>query len=84
MKKVILKLFFNEFCEIFSGKRCTVASDEKRVGTFDKSRAGSINLFWPGQSPFEQKSAGLDLKKARGQALGHVDLRPEREPCAAL
>ena len=41
--------FYNDFFQIFGVKRRTVASYEKRVQTLDKSRAGFIDLFWPGQ-----------------------------------
>ncbi|WP_207792577.1 type IIL restriction-modification enzyme MmeI [Sandarakinorhabdus glacialis] len=71
--------FYNEFFAIFGVKRRTVASYEKRVQTLDKSRAGFIDLFWPGQLLVEQKSAGLDLKKARGQALDYVDWLDDRD-----
>nr|WP_310523276.1 DNA methyltransferase [Polymorphobacter sp.] len=71
--------FYNEFFEIFGVKRRTVASYEKRVQTLDKSRAGFIDLFWPGQLLVEQKSAGLDLNKARGQALDYVDWLDDRD-----
>ncbi len=69
--------FYNDFFEIFGDKRRTVASYEKRVQTLDKGGSGFIDLFWPGQLLVEQKSAGLDLGKARGQALDYVDWLPE-------
>lgn len=78
-EKAETQSFYNEFFEIFGVRRRTVASYEKRVGTLDKSRAGFIDLFWPGQLLVEQKSAGLDLKKARGQALDYVDWLPDRD-----
>ena len=71
--------FYNDFFEIFGVRRRTVASYEKRVATLDKSRAGFIDLFWPGQLLVEQKSAGLDLNKARGQALNYVDWLSDRD-----
>ncbi|HPU16308.1 MAG TPA: class I SAM-dependent DNA methyltransferase, partial [Polymorphobacter sp.] len=71
--------FYNDFFAIFGVKRRSVASYEKRVQTLDKSRAGFIDLFWPGQLLVEQKSGGLDLGKALGQALDYVDWLPDRD-----
>ena len=71
--------FYNAFFDIFGVKRRSVASYEKRVQTLDKSRAGFIDLFWPGTLLVEQKSAGLDLGKARGQALDYVDWLRDRD-----
>lgn len=71
--------FYNDFFAIFGVKRRSVASYEKRVQTLDKGRSGFIDLFWPGTLLVEQKSAGLDLGKARGQALDYVDWLPDRD-----
>ena len=71
--------FYNDFFAIFGVKRRSVASYEKRVQTLDKGRSGFIDLFWPGTLLVEQKSAGLDLGKARSQALDYVDWLPDRD-----
>ena len=71
--------FYNDFFAIFGVKRRSVASYEKRVQTLDKGRSGFIDLFWPGTLLVEQKSAGLDLGKARGQALDYVDWLADRD-----
>jgi hypothetical protein len=71
--------FYNDFFAIFGVKRRAVASYEKRVGTLDKSKHGFIDLLWPGILLIEQKSAGLDLGRALGQALDYVDWLPERD-----
>ena len=71
--------FYNDFFAIFGVKRRTVASYEKRVETLDKKHSGFIDLFWPGVLLVEQKSAGLDLGKARGQALDYVDWLPDNQ-----
>ncbi|MFZ4382937.1 MAG: DNA methyltransferase, partial [Sandarakinorhabdus sp.] len=71
--------FYNDFFAIFGVKRRAVASYEKRVTTLEKSRSGFIDLFWPGMLLVEQKSAGLDLGKALGQALDYVDWLPPRD-----
>ncbi len=62
--------FYNEFFEVFGVSRKRVASFEepvKRLG----NRRGYIDLFWKGVLLVEQKSAGLDLRAAKEQALDY-------------
>ena len=70
--------FYNDFFEIFDVKRRTVARYEEHVQKLDNS-SGFIDLFWPGILLVEQKSAGHNLKKARGQARDYFDALPEKE-----
>ena len=70
--------FYNEFFEIFGVKRRTVARYEELVQRLDDS-SGFIDLFWPGVLLVEQKSVGVDLKKAREQADTYFDALPEHE-----
>ncbi len=70
--------FYNEFFEIFGVKRRTVARYEEHVQRVDDSR-GFIDLFWPGVLLVEQKSAGVDLEKAREQADAYFDALQEHE-----
>lgn len=72
--------FYNEFFEIFGVRRKQVAVYEQRVKLLN-NRHGFMDLFWPGTLLIEQKSARLDLGKARGQALDYVDgLKPDDQP----
>ena len=72
--------FYNDFFAIFGVKRRQVASYEQRVKLLD-NRTGFIDLFWPGVLLVEQKSAGLDLGNARGQALNYFDaLKDDQQP----
>ena len=70
--------FYNEFFEIFGVKRRTVARYEEHVQRLDDS-SGFIDLFWPGVLLVEQKSVGVDLKKAREQADAYFDALQEHE-----
>ena len=70
--------FYNEFFEIFGVKRRTVARYEELVQRLDDS-SGFIDLFWPGVLLVEQKSAGVNLKKAREQADAYFDALQEHE-----
>ena len=60
--------FYNEFFEIFGVTRRRVATFEEHVKLLD-NKTGFIDLFWKGVLLIEQKSAGRDLAKAKGQAL---------------
>ena len=70
--------FYNEFFEIFGVKRHTVARYEEQVKRLDDSH-GFIDLFWPGVLLVEQKSAGVNLEKARHQADAYFDALQEHE-----
>lgn len=63
--------FYNDFFEIFGVKRRTVAVYEQRVKLLD-NKQGFIDLFWPRTLLIEQKSAGLKLGRAQGQALDYL------------
>lgn len=63
--------FYNEFFEIFGIRRRTVAVYEQRVKLLD-NKQGFIDLFWPRVLLIEQKSAGLKLGRAQGQALDYL------------
>lgn len=63
--------FYNDFFEIFGIKRRTVAVYEQRVKLLD-NKQGFIDLFWPRTLLIEQKSAGLKLGRAQGQALDYL------------
>ena len=72
--------FYNDFFAIFGVKRRQVAVYEQRVKLLN-DRHGFIDLFWPGTLIIEQKSAGLDLQNAQGQALNYYDaLREDQQP----
>ncbi|SHN64274.1 type IIL restriction-modification enzyme MmeI [Erythrobacter sanguineus] len=73
------QLFYNAFFQIFGISVRQVGSFERRVDSFDASRRGFIDLFWPGTLIVEQKSAGRDLLAAQSQALDYFDWLPERE-----
>ena len=68
--------FYNEFFDIFGVRRSSVARYEEHVKKLD-NRAGFIDLFWPGMLLVEQKSAGVNLEKARQQAGIYFDALPE-------
>ena len=70
--------FYDRFFEIFDVKRRTVARYEEHVQRLDDS-SGFIDLFWPGVLLVEQKSAGVNLKKAREQADAYFDALQEHE-----
>lgn len=69
--------FYNEFFDCFGVSRRQVAAYEQRVRNLPGDRRGFIDLFWPGTLIVEQKSAGLDLKRASNQALDYYDWLPE-------
>ena len=72
--------FYNDFFGIFGVNRRQVASYEQRVKLLD-NRHGFMDLFWPKVLLVEQKSAGLDLRKAGRQSLDYVDgIRAEDQP----
>ena len=76
--------FYNEFFGLFDVKRRSVARYEEHVHKLD-NRSGFIDLFWPGVLIVEQKSAGRDLTRAKGQAGEYFDALPERDrPCYIL
>jgi hypothetical protein len=71
--------FYNDFFDCFGVKRAQVATYEQRVRNLPGDKRGFIDLFWPGTLIVEQKSAGLDLKKASNQALDYYDWLPEKD-----
>ena len=71
--------FYNEFFECFGVNRRQVANYEQRVRNLPGDKRGFIDLFWPGTLIVEQKSAGLDLKRASDQALDYYDWLPEAQ-----
>ena len=70
--------FYNDFFEIFSVRRRSVARYEEHVKKLD-NHSGFIDLFWPGVLLVEQKSAGRNLNKASEQAGDYFDALPERD-----
>jgi hypothetical protein len=62
--------FYNEFFSIFDISLRRVAAFEAQVKTLG-DRRGFIDLFWKGVLLVEQKSAGLDLSRAKQQALDY-------------
>jgi len=64
------QLFYRDFFEVFGMPVRRVASFEEPVKNLGDKR-GFIDLFWKGVLLVEQKSAGIDLKKAKKQALGY-------------
>lgn len=64
------QLFYRDFFEVFGMPVRRVASFEEPVKKLGEKR-GYIDLFWRGVLLVEQKSAGLDLTKAKSQALGY-------------
>jgi len=62
--------FYNEFFEMFGVKRRKVASFEEPIKKLG-DRRGFLDLFWKGVLLVEQKSAGLNLAKAKQQALDY-------------
>lgn len=69
--------FYNDFFDCFGVSRRQVAAYEQRVRNLPGDKQGFIDLFWPGTLIVEQKSAGLDLRKASDQALDYYDWLPE-------
>ncbi len=68
--------FYNEFFALFGIDRKQVAVYEQRVRNLPGDRQGFIDLFMPGTLIVEQKSAGLDLRKANDQALNYYEALP--------
>ncbi|TGD42285.1 class I SAM-dependent DNA methyltransferase [Pseudotabrizicola sediminis] len=62
------QLFYREFFDVFGVPVRRVATFEQPVKGLGEKR-GFIDLFWKGVLLVEQKSIGLDLVKARKQAL---------------
>ena len=71
--------FYNDFFDCFGVSRRQVATYEQRVRNLPGDKQGFIDLYWPGTLIVEQKSAGLDLKKASNQALDYYDWLPEKD-----
>lgn len=71
--------FYNEFFDCFGVNRRQVATYEQRVRNLPGEKQGFIDLFWPGTLIVEQKSAGLDLRKASNQALDYYEGLPETQ-----
>jgi hypothetical protein len=71
--------FYNEFFDCFGVSRRQVATYEQRVRNLPGDKQGFIDLYWPGTLIVEQKSAGLDLRKASNQALDYYDWLPEKD-----
>lgn len=69
--------FYNEFFACFGVDRRQVAVYEQRVRNLPGDKRGFIDLFMPGKLIIEQKSAGLDLRKANNQALDYYEWLPE-------
>ena len=63
--------FYNDFFEVFGMSRRRVASFEAPVKNLPNNKRGRIDLFWKGMLLVEQKSSGLDLAKAKQQALDY-------------
>src|SRR5438270_12165522 len=74
-----LRSRYNEFFDCFGVNRRQVATYEQRVRNLPGDKRGFIDLFWPGTLIVEQKSAGLDLKKASNQALDYYDWLLEKD-----
>ena len=70
--------FYNEFFEVFGIQRKSVSTFEHAVKKLS-GKTGFIDLFWPGKLLVEQKSLGLDLDKAREQALDYCASLPPGE-----
>lgn len=68
--------FYNEFFACFGVDRKQVAVYEQRVRNLPGDRQGFIDLFMPGKLIVEQKSAGLDLRRANDQALNYYEALP--------
>lgn len=71
--------FYNEFFACFGVDRKQVAVYEQRVRNLPNDRQGFIDLYMPGTLIVEQKSAGLDLRKANDQALNYYEALPAGE-----
>src|SRR4051794_9094951 len=62
------QLFYRDFFDVFGMPVRRVATFEEPVKKLGDKR-GYMDLFWKGVLLVEQKSAGLDLAKAKTQAL---------------
>jgi hypothetical protein len=71
--------FYNDFFDCFGVSRRQVATYEQRVRNLPGDKQGFIDLFWPATLIVEQKSAGLDLRRASTQALDYYDWLPESQ-----
>ena len=71
--------FYNDFFEVFGMSRRRVASFEAPVKNLPNNKRGRIDLFWKGMLLVEQKSSGLDLAKAKQQALDYFPGLTETE-----
>lgn len=60
--------FYNDFFAVFGINRRQVADYERRVKLLG-NRHGFLDLFWPRTLLVEQKSGGLDLRRAETQAV---------------
>ena len=70
--------FYNDFFEVFGARRRSVARYEEHVTKLN-NLSGYIDLFWPGVLIVEQKSVGLDLERAYGQAGEYFDALRESD-----
>src|SRR3546814_2535063 len=70
------QLFYQAFFQVFGMPVRRVATFEEPVKKLGDQR-GYIDLFWKGVLLVEQKSAGLDLRKAKTQALDYFPGRSE-------
>lgn len=70
--------FCNEFFDIFGISRQSVGRYEEEAEKYDGTR-GYADLLWPRVLLIEQKSAGRDMDKARGQADEYFDGIPENK-----
>jgi hypothetical protein len=64
--------FYNEFFEVFDVPRKKVAIFEEPIKGLADNKRGFMDLFWKGTLLVEQKSAGLDLSKAKRQAFDYL------------
>ncbi|TIV85783.1 MAG: hypothetical protein E5V77_26835, partial [Mesorhizobium sp.] len=64
------QLFYRDFFEVFGMPVRRVATFEEPVKKLGEKR-GFMDLFWKGVLLVEQKSVGLDLTKAKTQALDY-------------
>ena len=73
------RAFYNEFFEIF-GVKTSHGRPLRRAGqTAGRFPTDSSICFWPGVLLVEQKSAGVNLEKARHQADAYFDALQEHE-----
>lgn len=74
------KSFWDQFFQVFGQSRRQIARYEQLVMKAG-SKAGFIDLFWPGVCMVEHKSRGRDLDRAFDQALEYFPgLPPEQLP----